>query len=59
MALYDASSYKPNLLLYSRGMFAAVVTGEKDVNTGARKVFDISCRATPSVLRMGTCAEIT
>ena len=61
MALYDASSNKPNLLLYSRGTFAAaVVTGENDVNTEeARNVFDVGCRATPSVLRIGTRAEIT
>ena len=61
MALYDTSSNKPNLLLYSRGMFAAaVVMGGKDVNTGeARNMFDVSCRATPSVFHMGTRAEIT
>ena len=61
MALYDASSNKPNLLLYSRGTFAAaVVMGGKDINIGeARNVFDVSCRATPSVLHMGTHAEIT
>ena len=58
MALYNALSNKPNLLLYSRGMFAAVVTGENDVNTGeARNVFDDGCRATPSVLHMDTRAE--
>ena len=39
---------------------AAVVMGEKDVNTGeARNMFDVGCRATPSVLHMGTHAEIT
>ena len=36
-------------------MFAAVVTGGNDVNTGeARNVFDDGCRATPGVLHMGT-----
>ena len=34
--------------------------GEKDVNIGeVRNVFDVGCRATPSVLCMGTRAEIT